>query len=120
VVEAFTIAIAVYAGVVAVVAVVLVIRRRPRPRWLDKGVLALEIALVGRAMVAVGEIASGDKPTHLSTHIGYLVASVAILPIAISTVADERDHRTSGVLAVAVVAVLVVVIRLQMTASGHA
>jgi cyanate permease len=120
VVQGFTIAIAAYAAMVGAVAVVLVVRRAVRPAWLDKGVLVLEIVLVVRAMIAVGEIVRGDQPTHLSTHVGYLIASVVIVPIATGAVADERDHWTSGVLAVAVIAVLVVVIRLQMTAAGHA
>jgi hypothetical protein len=120
VVEAFTITLAVCAGLIALASVFLVVRRHRRPVLLDRAVVVLEGALLVRAMIAVGEISSGDKPTHLTTHIGYLIASIAILPIALAAVADEHDHWTNGVLAVALTAVLVVVIRLQMTASGHA
>jgi heme A synthase len=120
VVEIYTIAIEVYAGLIAAVAGFHFVRRLRRPPGLDKLAWGLEIALVVRAMIAVAEIATGDKPPHLTTHIGYLISSVAILPIALAAVADERDHWTSAVLAVTVVAVLVVVIRLQMTAAGHA
>lgn len=119
-VAAFTIAIAVAAGLIAIIAGFHFVRRLRRPPGLDKLVWGLEIALVLRAMIAVGEISTGDTPAHLTTHIGYLISSVAILPIALATVADDRDHWTSAVLAVTLLAVLVIVIRLQMTAGGHA
>ena len=119
-VEIYTIAIAGYAGLIAIVAGFHFVRRLRRPPGLDKLVWGLEIALVLRAMIAVAEMTDGDRPSHLTTHIGYVISSVAILPIALVTIADDRDHWTSAVLAVTVVAVLVVVIRLQMTAGGHA
>jgi hypothetical protein len=118
--EVFTVVVAVCAGALAIVAVTLFARRLTRPPGLDKLTWALELLLIVRAMIGVGQLINGDEPEHLATYVGYLISSVAILPIALAAVADAKDHWTNAVLAVAIVAVVVVVIRLQMTATGHA
>jgi hypothetical protein len=61
---------------------------------------------------------NGQRPQEMSAHVGYLVASVCVLPIAMQSVAEDRGTWSSGVIAVAALAVTVVGVRLQMT-WGH-
>ena len=104
-----------YAGLVAVAALVLTLVRRPRPAWLDQGVWIAELLMAVRVVAGIGTMLKGERPDELSAHVGYLVAAVAVLPIAMQSVADDRGPWSSGVIAVAALAVAVVGVRLQMT-----
>ena len=75
---------------------------------------SLEGALAIRAMIGVGQIVSGDEARSV-THIGYLVASVAVLPLVLNTLEGDRSKWSSAILGVAALVVLVVVLRLQVT-----
>ncbi len=55
-----------------------------------------------------------------ATHIAYLICSVAILPVTLASVEDDRSHWSTAVVAVACLAVLVIAVRLQMTWAGRA
>jgi hypothetical protein len=57
----------------------------------------------------------GQRPEELSAHVGYLVAAVCVLPIAMQSVSDDRSTWSSAVVTVASLAVGVVAVRLQMT-----
>jgi hypothetical protein len=94
--------------------------RRERPLLLDKLLLALEAALVLRAMLGVGALVSGAHPYPGGTHVAYLVTSVGLLPVMNATLADDRSHWSAAVLAVTCLALAVIAIRLKMTWSGHA
>ena len=109
-----TTAIAVAAAVLAITCAVVFVLDRPRPRVLDLFAYALEGALAIRAMIGVGQIASGDEARSV-THIGYLVASVAILPLVLNTLEGDRSRWSSTILGVAALVVLIVLIRLQVT-----
>ena len=104
-----------YALLVAVLALVVALRRGERPGWLDQMVWMLEALLVVRALAGLGAF-SGDGPDSTSTYVGYLLASVCVLPIAMQSVKDDRAVWSSGVVAVAALAVAVVAVRLEMTA----
>lgn len=104
-----------YALLVVVLALVVALRRRERPSWLDQMVWMLEALLVVRALAGLGAF-SGDGPDSTSTYVGYLLASVCVLPIAMQSVKDDRAVWSSGVVAVAALAVAVVGVRLEMTA----
>ena len=104
-----------YAGLVAVAALVLTLRRSTRPAWLDHGVWILELLMALRVVAGIGSMLDGQRPEEMSAHIGYLVAAVAVLPIAMQSVADDRGPWSNGVIAVAALAVAVVAVRLQMT-----
>ena len=104
-----------YALLVAVLALVVALRRGERPSWLDQMVWMLEVLLVIRALAGLGAF-SGGGPDSTSTYVGYLVASVCVLPIAMQSVKDDRAVWSSGVVAVAALAVAVVAVRLEMTA----
>jgi hypothetical protein len=110
-----TLVAVVYAGVVMVAALVIALRRVPRPAWLDHMVWILELLLVVRAVAGLGSMLKGERPDELSAHVGYLVAAVCVLPIAMQSVAEDRSTWSSAVVTVASLAVGVVAVRLQMT-----
>ncbi|MFC4783209.1 hypothetical protein ACT8ZV_01945 [Nocardioides sp. MAHUQ-72] len=110
-----TVVAAGYAGVVTLVALVITLRRVPRPAWLDHMVWALELVMAVRAVAGLGTMLKGDRPDELGPNVGYLVAAVCILPIAMQSVADDRGTWATGVVTVAALAVTVVAVRLQMT-----
>jgi hypothetical protein len=104
-----------YAVLVLGVAGYSVWRWGERPPWLDSMAWMLEILLLIRALAGAGGLASGDRPDSTATHVGYLVASVCVLPIARRSTTEDRSAWSIGVLAVAVLAVGVISVRLMMT-----
>jgi heme A synthase len=90
-------------------------RWRERPPWLDSMAWMLELLLVVRALAGVGAIAGGSRPDSMSTHLGYLVVSVCVVPIALGSNPEDRGPWSLGVFAVAVLAVGVVSVRMMMT-----
>jgi hypothetical protein len=107
-----------YAALVTLAALVVTVRRQPRPQLLDNAVWILEVLLAVRAVAGLGSMLDGRRPEEFSAHVGYLVAAICVLPIAMQSVADDRGPWSSGVVTVAALAVTVVVVRLQMT-WGH-
>ena len=105
-----------YAALVAVLATVSALRGRERAAWLDQMVWMLEVLLVVRALAGLGPLLGDDRPESTSTYVGYLLASVCVLPFAMHSVQGDRATWSSAVVAVAAVAVGVLVVRLQMTA----
>ena len=89
------------------------LRWRERPPWLDSMAWMLEVLLVIRGLAGLGAAASGDDLS--STHIGYLLASVCVLPIALRSVADDRGPWSLGVLGVSAIAVTVMSVRVMGT-----
>ncbi|MCW2843042.1 MAG: hypothetical protein JWN22_958 [Nocardioides sp.] len=104
-----------YAGLVALAALGVTIARLERPPLLDNAVWILELLMAVRVVAGIGTMLKGDRPDELAAHVGYLVASVCVLPIAMQSVADDRGSWSSAVVAVAALAVTVVAVRLQMT-----
>lgn len=104
-----------YAVLVLVLAVLVAVRRGERPPWLDQMAWMLELLLVVRALTGLTAF-RGDGPDSVSTYVGYLAASVCVLPIAMKSIEGDRAPWSAAVVAVAALAVGVVVVRLQMTA----
>ena len=105
-----------YAALVTLLALVTVLRRGERPAWLDQMVWLLEVLLVVRGLAGIGTVTGDDRPDSMSTHVGYLIASVCILPIAMRSIEGDRAVWSSAVIAVGALAVTVIAVRLQMTA----
>jgi heme A synthase len=105
-----------YAALVTVLALVVVLRRGDRPPWLDQMVWLLEVLLIVRGLAGLGTVFGDDPPDSMSTHVGYLISSVCILPIAMKSIEGDRALWSSGVVAVGALAVTVIAVRLQMTA----
>lgn len=104
-----------YALLVAVAAGLGVVLKAPRPRWLDQLAWMLEILSAVLVAGALGSLAQGNRPDSLSTHLGYLAAAVVIVPVALTTVRDDRGSWSSGVIAVAALATGVIAVRILMT-----
>ena len=73
-----------------------------------------------RVVAGIGTMLNGQRPESLSTHVGYLVAAVCVLPIAMQSISDDRGPWSSGVVTVAALAVAVIAVRLQMTVGAGA
>ncbi|MBB6627474.1 hypothetical protein H5V45_09080 [Nocardioides sp. KIGAM211] len=104
-----------YAALVTLAALAVAVAAVPRPAVLDQGVWILEALLVIRAVAGLGVMLRGDHPAEQSAYVGYLVASVCVLPIAMQSVADDRGRWSNAVITVAALAVTVIAVRLQMT-----
>lgn len=93
---------------------------RPLDRVSRTGLFITEGLLVVAALVDVARIVAGHRPDEPVVHVGYVLASVLLLPILVRPVPDDAsdDDRRGRqlVLAVACVAVLIVVWRQQVTA----
>lgn len=104
-----------YAALVALLALVSVWRWHERPPWLDSMVWMLEALLVIRALAGLGALLGDERPAEYSTHLGYLVASVCVIPIALRSVDEDRGSWSLGVVTVAVVACAVISVRMMST-----
>ena len=104
-----------YGAIVAIAAGLGVVLQAPRPRWLDQLAWMLELLCVVLGLGALGSLIQGTRPPSMSTHLGYLAALVCIMPVAILSVREERESWSSGVVAVAAVATVVVAVRLMVT-----
>ncbi len=104
-----------YAVLVALVAGYAAYRWRERPPWLDSMAWMLEALVVLRAVAGLGVVLSGERPDSVSTHVGYLLASVCIVPLAVRSVQDDHGGWSLGVVGVAAAVVAVVSVRIVMT-----
>ena len=104
-----------YAVLVALVAGWSAYRWRERPPWLDSMAWMLAALVVLRAVAGLGVILSGREPDELSTQVGYLLASVCIMPLALRSVQDDNGGWSLGVVGVAAAVVAVVSVRIVMT-----
>ena len=104
-----------YAVLVALVAGWSAYRWRERPPWLDSMAWMLEALLVLRAVAGLGVLLSGQKPDQVSTQVGYLIASVCIVPLALRSVQDDNGAWSLGVVGVAAATVAVISVRIVMT-----
>ena len=58
---------------------------------------------------------SGDEPDEYGTHLGYLIASVCVVPLALRSVQDDHGAWSLGVVGVAALAVAVISVRMVVT-----
>jgi hypothetical protein len=104
-----------YAVLVALVAGWSAYRWRARPPWLDSMAWMLEALLALRALAGFGAMLAGHDPDADSTHVGYLLASVCIVPLALRSVQDDDGAWSVGVVGVAAATVAVISVRIVMT-----
>jgi hypothetical protein len=104
-----------YAALVVLVAAYSAYRWRERPPWLASLAWMLELLLSVRALAGLGVLASGERPDDYATHLGYLVASVCVMPLALRSVQDDTGAWSLGVVGVAALAVAVISVRMVMT-----
>ena len=104
-----------YGVLVALLAIFSAWRWRARPPWLGSMVWMLEFLHGVRAVGGLGALLAGDRPASLTTHVGYLITSVALLPIVLKAVEEDESVWSVCVIAIAAVAVSVVGWRLMVT-----
>lgn len=75
--------------------------------------LATEVALLAQLVAVVVSLIGGDRPTELGTFLGYLIASVLLLPLAVFWMIAERSRWGAMVLGVGFLATAVMVVRMQ-------
>lgn len=88
---------------------------RQPPRWLLRGLLALQLVLLAQAAVVVVRLLQGEHAQETSAFIGYLIFSLLLLPGGLALSVDEHSRYATVVLAVACVTVAVVELRMVAT-----
>lgn len=111
----FTYALAIAAGLLALLSGWLFFTGRERPPGDDKLMTVLAALLVLRAMIGIGVMASGGDESSSVTHISYLVVSAALLPLVFGTVDTDRSPWSSAVFGTALVVVAVLMLRVEAT-----
>lgn len=104
-----------YGILVTLLAVYSAWRWRARPPWLVSMVWMLELLHGVRAVGGVGALLAGDRPASMVTYVGYLITSVALLPLALQSVDEDETVWSVWVIAIAAVVVSVVGWRLMVT-----
>ncbi|WIX79441.1 hypothetical protein QRX50_01075 [Amycolatopsis carbonis] len=80
-----------------------------------RALAVVELALIVQAVADVTGLLTGDRPAELGTHLAYLATSLVLLPAATAWSANEDGRWAAVVIAVALLALAVVVIRAQTT-----
>ncbi|HET7387305.1 MAG TPA: hypothetical protein VFJ19_11655 [Nocardioidaceae bacterium] len=105
-------------ALVTVGAGVLFAVRRSRPRRLDTAAWVLEVILLIRAVAGAGTLLHGVKAAEPAPYLGYLIASVCVMPVALGALTEDRERWSNAVVAVAALALAVISVRLLMTWGG--
>jgi hypothetical protein len=111
-------AIMVVGLVLAAWALVLVIANRPPGVPLLAGAALLEALLVGFLIGGIAQMIGSDHHFARAEFVLYLLASVAIPPIAVAWAWGERTRSGTAVLAVAFLVMPVMVLRVQQVWAG--
>ncbi|MFC0038862.1 hypothetical protein [Actinomadura rayongensis] len=112
----FGAAVVLYGVLLAVLAGWSAVVGRPRPGALPAGLVVLEGAL----LVQAGVDLAGPRAAEPGVHLGYLVTSVVLLPVAGTAFARDRGRWACAALAAVCVAVAVVTVRLHATGAPRA
>jgi hypothetical protein len=108
-----SLAIVVFLLALAVWGLALAVTRRPPDRTYVAALAVGEVELVIQAAVALIVIASGHRPPSMGEYLGYLLATVILVPYAIVRArAPEANHWDSAVGAAVTFAVAIAVLRL--------
>jgi hypothetical protein len=107
--------ITIYAALQCGWATVDALRGRGRHQLHSAGLVVLEAALVVQALLGAVALLAGGHAAEPAVHAGYLVASPLVLPLVLPAAAGQRGPWQAVITALACLAVLVVVLRLQAT-----
>lgn len=111
-------AIALYGGLVGLLAGVVAARRVPRPRWLQAAAWMLQVLLLVQAVLAGVAVAGGRGPADPTLFLAYLAVAVVLLPVcAAMTTGDGPGVRTGPDVRLAVAAVAEVVVQWRLVAT---
>ena len=78
----------------------------------------LEILLVVFAIGGVVQMVGSEHDFARAEFVGYLLACVAVVPVAVWWMKDEKSRAASGVLAVVFLVVPVLILRVQQVWTG--
>jgi hypothetical protein len=106
-------AVTVVAIVLAAWALIEVIRGKAPHRPLLAGVALLEALLVVQAVVAVVKLVTDRTPDELATFLGYLAASLIILPVGYFWAWSEKNRSATAVVGIACLVIPVLVLRMN-------
>lgn len=112
-ITSFAVAVTLCSFAVAVWSFVLVARDTPPRRPLLIGLAAVELLLLAQLIIAVVLMFLSGPPEELATFVGYLIASILVLPLGTAWALAERSRSSTAVLGVVCVAVPVIVLRLS-------
>ena len=112
--ESLNTAVVVYAAGLGAWALVTAFSGAALARGQLAALVALELGLLLQAALALGGLALGSEPREPATSLGYLAASVLILP-AVMPAARSRSRWDTGVIALVCLALAVVCMRLRTT-----
>lgn len=110
---AFAITVGCAGGALGVV--VLLAGRRYRWRRIVPTLVALQVSLLVQAVLDVIGLLTGHRPAEPVTHIAYLLASLVVLPAAAAQANRDDGGWAAVLLAVALVALAVIVVRMTST-----
>lgn len=105
-------ALAILCGITAVLVVIQVIRNRP-PTRLVLGLLALvEAGLVAQLVLGLRQLPDAPADVSVPSYVGYLVASLVILPLAVGWSWAERSRGGTATILAGLVVVPYLFVRL--------
>lgn len=96
-------------------AIVRGVRRRAPGRTARLATVLLEVAAVAQAAHDAAGLVAGHRPADPAVHVGYLMCSVAVVPVVAAVVRRDRGPIGAGATAFGLVALAVVVVRMQQT-----
>jgi hypothetical protein len=80
--------------------------------------LVLQVSLLVQAVLDVVGLVRGHRPAEPATHLGYLVTSLVVLPAATGSSRNDDDRWAGVLVAVALLALTVIVVRMMTTWRG--
>lgn len=112
-IQGLAIAVIAVSLTVAVWAFFLAWRRRPVGRAALVGAAVVELVALAQVVVAVVLLVRGERPTEVATFVGYLAATLVVLPIGAWWAKGDPSRAGAVVLGVACLVLPVLVARLQ-------
>jgi hypothetical protein len=104
--------------VLALWALVLVVRGRPLDDPLFYGLASLEAALVALLIGGSIALARTDREVDGFAFVGYLLTSLIILPVAVVWAVAEKSRWGTSVLVIGCLVIAIMVVRMQQIWSG--
>jgi hypothetical protein len=104
-----------YALGITVVCVLSAARGRVRSPLVNAALAMLQVGLIVQALLDIVDIARGHHGRGIGVHLGYLVTSVVLIPLAAGGLRPDRGRWGSVSLAAGCLVLAVVCVRLDQT-----
>jgi hypothetical protein len=113
VIDALATGLIVLVAAYGVIALVLTALGRAPREYLVIASAALTVLVLVQVLIAAVLLVAGDRPDEFGTFVGYLIVAVILLPLGTLWALAERSRWGTAALAIACLALVVVVVRLQ-------